>query len=77
MNVRKFIIYSVAVATLTTTPAAAWAANVSSADGFGNQFVSKWLGNGAMMDGHLKSTSGAPVHMQGTVCGNWWRGCSD
>lgn len=62
---------AVAVASLTmamaSAPALAFAANASSADGLGNQSVTRWYGAGANVNGSLTSRNGAPVYFNGTV----------
>jgi hypothetical protein len=55
-------------------PAAAFAVNVSSGDGSGEQHRTATFSNGAQADGSLRSTSGSPVYYEGKLDLN---NCSD
>lgn len=52
-------------------PTAAFAVNVSSNDGSGQQGVAEWYVNGARLTGTLKSTHGNPVYFAGHVIYDW------
>lgn len=48
-------------------PTVAYAVNVSSSDGSGEQHVVSWTALGANLTGVLKSTAGKPVYYQGAA----------
>ena len=61
-------------ALLILVPTSAYAVNVSSEDGSGEQHSTARHGNGATVDGKLRSTDGDAVYYQGRVV---WGRCSD
>ncbi|MFL6107939.1 MAG: hypothetical protein ACJ72L_13335 [Marmoricola sp.] len=63
---------SAGAAMMLSAPVAAFAVNVSSDDGAGNQYVSSWLDHGANMYGNLKSIHGNKVYYAGTVVYDNW-----
>lgn len=64
MRVLKAMLISLV---LLAMPTAAFAVNVSSSDGSGNQSVTTKYSNGFAASGSLKSTSGQPVYFSGDV----------
>lgn len=63
---------AMAAVALVSAPIAAYAVNVSSNDGTGNQYVVSWMDHGANMTGNLKSIQGNKVYYAGTVVYDNW-----
>jgi hypothetical protein len=69
-NARRALSILCLVVLALAAPTAATAVNVSSNDGSGVQNVTTWYGNGAYLDGTLRSTHGNPVYYSGQVAIN-------
>jgi len=68
MRVAKFISTAgFAALAFTALPLAAFAVNVSSNDGYGEQHSTHWYSDGAEVSGDLRSTHGDKVYYQGSV----------
>ncbi len=63
----KHLAVAIAATMFAAAPASAIAANVSSNDGKGTQFITTEYGCGSLTRGQLQSTSGNPVYYSGTV----------
>ncbi len=72
MRIRKgltaAVMWGLAIGLVPTT---AYAVNVSSNDGFGQQSVNSWLSNGWTATGTLQSTHGDPVYYSGRIVYDW------
>jgi len=71
---KKLVATLVLSAMAVAAPTAGMAVSVTYAHGNGTQNATQWYGNGAYLDGVLRSAAGSPVYYEGLVAiGN----CSD
>lgn len=63
--VKRMVVVSTALMAFLAIPFTAFAVNVSSSEGYGNQGAALWYSCGALTRGQLRSTYGNPVYYAG------------